>query len=186
MKTRLLKTALCASALFAAALLAAPVHATALDVTLSSNSVAVTEGDPGMLLFTLTNNNDFGILLHNFNLTIQLPTGDPTDKFSSLSFDQPLSTCVATLGPLSSCNWVFDFTTDSDPGETDGNSGVSAGTASQSYDIAEIGEGYTANAPPFTLTVNDVPLSTTPEPSSLMLLGSGLLGVLGLGRKRLI
>lgn len=186
MKTRLLTTALCASGLFVAALAAAPVHADDVEnVTLSSNSVSVTEGDSGMLLFTLTNNNSFGITLVSFSAAINGPTGDKTDSIDSFGFDTTLTTCKSTLGAMSSCNWVLDFTTPNDPGETDGDSGVAVGRASQTYDIAAIGVGYTANAPPFTLTVNDVPVSTTPEPSSLLLLGSGLLGMLGLGRKRL-
>lgn len=186
MKTRLLKTALCASTLFATALVAAPVHADSLNVTLSSNSVSVTEGDSGTLVFTLTNNEDFGIILDTFKATIDSPTGDTSDKLDSLGVDSHLTTCGTDLGAMSTCNWVLDFTTVSGAGETDGDSGVAAGSASQTYDIAAIGVGYVANAPPFTLTVNDVPLATTPEPSSLLLLGSGLLGVLGLGRKRLI
>jgi hypothetical protein len=183
MNFRHLKQALWSAPVLAAALLAAPVHATPILVTLASNNPTVLEGNSGSLIVTLTNNSGHTIKLDSGSLGSPTFSGDPSDYPTMTGMTQTCPAFGSTLGNGLSCTFTVTFSTPNDPGETDHDSGVTSTTASLTYDITGVGTGYTASTP-VTITVQDPPVSA-PEPSSLLLLGSGLLGMLGFGRKRL-
>jgi hypothetical protein len=175
--------------LFAAALLSGPIYADSVPgVTLASTNATVTEGDSGTVTVTVTNDSSFQITTSSVSFTFGPVLGDSSDALDNVGINtsNPLNTCTfGVLGIDASCNWVLTFTTSSPAGETDHDSGVETNTFTIHYDIAAIGEGY-SNTVDYTVTVNDPGVTSTPEPSSLLLLGSGAFTLLGSLRRRLL
>jgi hypothetical protein len=173
--------------LFAAAILAGPAYATGINpegiiFTANTPALVLTEGQTKTDTFTVSFPGDdtvSSIVLTGITIFPGTVTGDTTDVPSSLSFSP--GTCGTTLAAGTTCTQILTVITGSGVGETDADSGTKQYSAWQFYDTPGIGASYYATAP-FSITVNDTPTST-PEPSSLLLLGIGLLGLLALAAR---
>jgi PEP-CTERM motif len=157
------------------------VSADGLTLTLNSTTTTMTEGGTLVLDYTASNGSGSDVNSGATSISFGATTGDTTDVFSSVS---PVigSPCVE-LAPVNggSCDLTLTLTSLSGLGETDGDSGVTPLTVT-----------WETSGPPacpstigpfcvLTLTTNITVLDPTvstpaPEPSSLLLVGSGLLG----------
>jgi hypothetical protein len=178
-----------------AAILATPAHAIGINpegITFTANTsdIVLTEGSTGTATFTVAFPGDDIVASIDLGVVTIVPGtvtagSDPTDAPLSLSFsaadDAP---CGTTLAAGSTCTQTLTVLTPSGVGETDADSWTGQFTFEQDYSTLTGGSvvPYYAATAPFSITVNDVPLAT-PEPSSLLLLGTGLLGTLALAAR---
>jgi PEP-CTERM motif len=184
---------LSAAVIFVGAILAAPAYAIPLAVTFTpdTSNLVLTEGDTGITdTFTINITDISGLTYEFYALDINpgSTTGDSTDVPSSLDFTTTSGTCDAfdfSLNDGDSCTEILTVNTDQDAGETPTDSGTSNYTARLYYNTynggVPVGVSYWVDAP-FSVTVNDAPVSA-PEPSSLLLLGFGLLGLVAVGAR---
>jgi hypothetical protein len=154
-------------------------RADGVTLTIDTTNLTVTEGNTLTVVFTLANNTASDVAIDNFagGAAFFAGTGDPTDSFADSVIDQ--DNCrFRTLGAGMSCLFSIDYITDSDTGETDGDFGVNASNL-----CAEVEGQPDVCTPTYTMIVNDPPVAS-PEPSSLLLLGTGFVGALGGVRRR--
>jgi len=169
------------TALVALALTAMPSQA---QVTFTGPStISVTEdGSSPIFFYTLTNNSGGPLS----NLGVGVNVGSPSGDFSDQDLQTTWTACGPTLADGASCDYSFQFTTDNGAGETDGDfftQGFTIHAFFNSIDPATGGLKPQDLSQSTVFTISD-PVAT-PEPASLVLLGSGVLGMLGTLRRKL-
>jgi len=169
-------------ALTCAVLASQPAYAGLLTLS-GPSSITITEGaSSSPQTFTFTNNSGGDVSLQGFGHTFAPPSPDPTDVAGTIVAHPGTTPCI--LGNIiangKSCTFEVTWTTDSPAGETDHDSG----TTSEMFTLHTSGGGAASTSVP--VTVNDPPPSPVPEPASVVLLGSSLLGALGLLRRKLL
>jgi len=184
MQSRSFSLVVCAGFLLALVMLT-PVRAHAdgiKDISITSDGpVPINEGDGFQLKFTVTNNTNDTLTLGNLNANVVKHMGDATDMAIK---DKITGSCVEhpeLMGKntgKNTCKLIFKFTTGNDAPEGVAPDGIDTVRASASA-------GNTLVTAEGTITVQDVPLKTTPEPSTYLLFGTGLVSMAGMIRRKL-
>lgn len=168
-------------ALVAFALTATPSQA---QVTFTGPStINVTEDGSSPIFFYKLTNNSGGPLS---NLGVGVNPGNPSGDLSDDFLVGTWTACGPTLADGANCDYSFQFTTDNGAGETDGDfftQDITLHAFFNSIDPVNGGLQPQDLSQLTVLTISDP--TATPEPASLVLLGSGVLGMLGTLRRKL-
>lgn len=163
--------------------------ASADDVTLAvaTTNLTVTEGNSLTVDLTLANDLGSPIYVDTMGFDQEILSGDISDEFNFAGIVYSYGTCGAlqAVNSGSSCTLSVTLPTFSGAGETDFDDQVD-------QFIFKIGWWSCPTCGPFPNIVSAAPVDTvvqdavpTPEPSSLLLLGCGLLGLLAMASLRL-
>jgi len=99
-------------------------------------------------------------------------SGDPSDHITSVIYQE----CSGTIANGSSCSFSITLNSPADTGEVDQDSGVWILTSGVQVFFAN-GFAFQTNLTD-QFTIKD-PVAATPEPSTLLMFGAGLLGLAG-------
>lgn len=177
-----------------------PASAGSVSITSSaSTSLTLTEGGSAIIVdFTFTNNTGAALVSTLFQGGFGVVSGDISDN-TGFSFLPSSCNGLTSLGAGSSCTLSLSFSspffTIGGETETPTDSGITPMRVGLTYlcpncpgdtDPTVIigGQSYFAPFFKFSATANDA--SATPEPSSLLLLGTGLLGLGPFLRRRFV
>jgi hypothetical protein len=150
------------------------------------STITLTEdGTAPSFNFQLTNHS--GGPLSNFSLGPGFSFGSDTGDLSEFISDSVgIGSCTAVLADGASCDYFYQINMGNGAGETDANFFTTTITIDAQFDSVNSATGglQTQDLLQSTVvTVNDP--AATPEPSSLLLLGSGVLGMLGTVRRKM-
>jgi hypothetical protein len=149
-----------------------------LTLSLDTSELTGAEGDTLIAPFTITNNTGGTITPQFAGGGAGYLSGDPSD--GPINSTEASDTC-GTLANGLSCTFTIDYPTASDTGETDGDVGVYGSSFGVAPDTSCQAGGPNCALLSYELTTFD-----TPEPSSLVLLASGLLGLVGCRMRRAV
>jgi PEP-CTERM motif-containing protein len=159
-----------------------------ITLSLTSTNLSVTEGNSLTLDFLLQNGSGVGQFIGGYTTGFARISGDPSDIYNPNSTTFDFGNCnggfLTISGANSSCTFTATLQTFSDSGETDGDSGVSQFSLSLSLCSSGCPTVGTIVTLTPSITVNDTQIPSVPEPSTLLLLGSGLLGLAGVTWRR--
>ena len=148
-----------------------------ITITPAETIVNLIEGSSTKDPVTITNNLSVSILVNGEGISTSIVlSGDPSDGISAT----PDFSCAGqTIVPNGTCTFHIDITTDGPADESDHDFGIS--TISNIFaEFLPLG-GTTTRA--FSTSSIQVTVSDVPEPTTMLLVGSGLLGLVGLRRK---
>ena len=182
---RILGCKVAAAVLLSMPFLGPPTFADSLSFSLStSQSMILVEGHSFQEVYTVENVSQAPIVIVGplAPTTKLINDADPSDK-DEVSASVVKDKCFTTLKPGKTCTFTVEIAAGPDEGKGDNDFGSNTVDMKLVF-FPENGTQTTSDAPTVAVKVIDSFSVITPEPSTFFLLGTGLAGLLGFGRRK--